>query len=60
MTWDDIAIIITCEMTDEQRSTDVSIHCTKSDEWFKVDGDLEFTQHDDVLDKGHPFLQIPF
>lgn len=60
MTWDELAIIITCDMTDEQRSTDVTIHLLKSNEWFKVDGDVEYTQHDDVLDKDHPFLEIPF
>ena len=60
MTWDELAIKITCEMTDEQRNMDVSVHCYESDEWFKVDEDVEITQHDDVLDKNHPFLGIPF
>ncbi len=61
MTWDELAILITCVMTDEQRDTDVTIHCTKSNEFFKIedDGFVE-CKEDDVLDKGHPFLEIPF
>lgn len=58
MTWQDLAKLVYDKMSDEQRNTDVTVHCTIADEWFKVDGDLEITQHDDVLHKGHPFLEI--
>ena len=60
MTWNELAELVNTTMSEEQKNSDVTIHCTESDEWFKVDGDLEITQHDDVLDKNHPFLEIPF
>lgn len=56
MTWGQLAAHIEM-MGLEQYKTDVTVHCTKSDEFFQV-GDINFTVGDDVLDDNHPFLEI--
>jgi len=56
ITWEQLAAHISV-MDDEQKKTDATVHCTKSDEFFQVQ-DINFTVGDDVLDDNHPFLEI--
>lgn len=44
-------------MDDEQKDSDVTVHCTEMDEWFQAIG-YDITEVDDVIDKNHPFLLI--
>lgn len=58
MTWEKLAIHI-ANMEPEQKKTDATVHCTKSDEFFQVTN-INFTVGDDVLDDNHPYLEISY
>jgi hypothetical protein len=44
-------------MDEEQKDSDVTIHCTEMDEWFQATG-YDITEETDVMDKNHPFVTI--
>jgi hypothetical protein len=44
-------------LSDEQLGMDVSIHQGSCDEYFELNG-VFITTEDDVLDKGHPYLEM--
>ena len=44
-------------LSEEQLGNDVSIHQGSTDEYFELEGIL-ICSEDDVLDKGHPYLEI--
>ena len=44
-------------LSDEQLGMDVSIHQGSIDEYFELGG-IFICSEDDVLDKGHPYLEM--
>ena len=44
------------KFNDEQLDSNVSVHIKDADEWYPVEA-TAFTEEDDVLDKGHPYLE---
>jgi hypothetical protein len=45
------------DFTDEELDMDVSIHQGSTDEFFELEGIL-ICPENDVLDKGHPYLEM--
>lgn len=45
------------QLTPEQLQQDVTLHDVCDDEYW-VGRALAFVQHDDVLDKGHPYISF--
>lgn len=43
--------------TDGQKDSDMSVHVSLQDEFFPVTG-VNVAACDDVLDEGHPFMEI--
>lgn len=56
MTYREFAMMIGT-WTDDQKNSDMSVHDSNQDEYFPVTG-VEVSACDDVLDEGHPFLEI--
>jgi hypothetical protein len=46
------------KMTDEQLDCNLSIHDEISDEYYPVEVEVKESEADDVLDRGHPFLEV--
>jgi hypothetical protein len=44
------------KFNDDQLDSNVSVHLKDMDEWFPIEA-TAFTEEDDVLDKGHPYLE---
>lgn len=43
--------------TDDQKDSDMTVHDSNQDEFFPVTG-LNVASVNDVLDEGHPFMEI--
>lgn len=45
-------------MSEEWLDANVTIYLTEMDEWFPVKRNLVATVETDVLDEGHPYLEV--
>lgn len=48
------------KMTDEQLDSNLTIHDELSDEYYPIEIKIKESETDDVLDAGHPFLEVTY